>query len=305
MAENTITEQLAKPFDPKLVQQKTGAAGRKFSYVAGELVIERLNLVLGAGAWGWRITSHEIGESAVVVTGELDACGHTYSGMDTHPLHLENAQSPQQISDALGNALKSADTGALVRAARLLGVGLYLWRGGSPQEADVEAEQAAAEAEQAAKQHRHQLLVSIAGHMKRLHWTPKDIETWCDGQSPRALSIEDLEARAAEIAELDPAAQVRRARLLEAARPLGWALDSVDRAIGEMLKVKPERLTSEGETTVLKHILSARASRAADRLSLDKKALHKRLGGAPVTIEPKALEAAVAILEAEAEERGQ
>lgn len=123
---------LRRPFPPSLVEKKPGQGGKSIDYVAGDRYIERLLDVLGT-SWSWKILEWKILESPamVVVRGRLTVDDEHRDGMDYHP--VQSSRATGEISaDAVGNALKSADTGALVRAARLLGVGLELWRDGEP-----------------------------------------------------------------------------------------------------------------------------------------------------------------------------
>lgn len=124
-------DDLARPFPASIIRQRPGQGGRMLDYAPSWAVIERLNSVLGVGGWSWSST-HTITDTHVIATGQLLACRSSYQG--------EDAALIEAGRDGLANALKTASTGALVRAARLLGVGLHLYRDGAQPEAQPEAE---------------------------------------------------------------------------------------------------------------------------------------------------------------------
>jgi hypothetical protein len=140
-------EKLSTPFPAEIIQEKIGQGGQKIRYVPAHAVIERLNRLVGVGRWSWRVIQHEIISSAsgtdILVRGELELIefGAIYTGEDCATVAVRKGGGV--VPDAIANALKAAATGALVRAARLLGIGLDLYHDGAPSEgaAVIAAEQ--------------------------------------------------------------------------------------------------------------------------------------------------------------------
>lgn len=137
MSDENVADVLSRAFPQEILRKKDGQGGRKLTYVPGWAVIERLNDALGVGKWGWESDYHLEG-STVIVTGILTALGQRYVGEDAAVL-MQRRGGNGLAPDAMANAVKGAATGALVRASRLLGVGLHLYRSGAVSEAEVDA----------------------------------------------------------------------------------------------------------------------------------------------------------------------
>lgn len=129
-------EALNREFNPGVLRKKRGQGGRELSYIPCWAVIERLNETLGIGEWSWKIISREVLGESVVVFGEIHALGQIFSGEDC--ADIVKSKTGGLVPDALANAWKTASSGALVRAARLLGVGIYLYRGGELSEVELD-----------------------------------------------------------------------------------------------------------------------------------------------------------------------
>lgn len=123
------SQALRAPFPEGFIKRKP-KGGRSLSYVPGERVIERLLDVLGPDGWSWELLAVEILPDGALVRGRLTALGRVADGVDFH--EYAAAKGGGLAPEATANAIKGADTGALVRAARLLGVGLELWHDGEP-----------------------------------------------------------------------------------------------------------------------------------------------------------------------------
>lgn len=138
-------QNLRTRFPRELVKSRPKGGGR-LSYIPGERIIERLLDVLGPGGWSWEILAVELMPDGALVRGRLSVLGGSVDGVDYH--EFSRAKGGDSLApEAMANAVKSADTGALVRAARLLGVGLELWHDGEPAAAESPTARPASEGE--------------------------------------------------------------------------------------------------------------------------------------------------------------
>ncbi len=131
----TDTSLLTKSPGPMLKHPQTGA-----NYYDGESIISHLNYALGPNGWDWEWVGEGWDEQAdeVWVLGRLTA-RFVVDAMNDEGYELHTASKTvkgwqpvnRRKSDktpvSLGNDYKGADTDALKRAARLLGVGLDAW----------------------------------------------------------------------------------------------------------------------------------------------------------------------------------
>lgn len=132
-----ITAALSARFDTADHKQKP-QGGQKLTYVPADKYIERVNSVFGEG-WGWEIVSQHLDHVAryAVVHGRL-----TYTDHDGHARSKDGVGVGQDMTNGqkeeLDKILKTANSEAVKNAAKLLGVGLYLYDG--DERAEVEHE---------------------------------------------------------------------------------------------------------------------------------------------------------------------
>ena len=107
---------LCRPFTAEECSTRPGAGGRTLTYVDQLHVIQRLNEAFGIGGWSWTAAS-SIDHDKVLVQGHLS--------IDNGPQHFGCSIEP--LKNDAEKAVKTADTDALKRAARLFGVGLHLY----------------------------------------------------------------------------------------------------------------------------------------------------------------------------------
>lgn len=115
-------EVLEAPFPASIVKNRKGAHGEVF-YVEAPHYIRRLNEAFD-GIWSWKLLSHQIDGTEVVVHGALEAGGlvrHAFGGANV----TINKSTGEVVS--LGDDLKAAATDALKKACSLLGIGLDLY----------------------------------------------------------------------------------------------------------------------------------------------------------------------------------
>ena len=120
--------QLAAPFELTFTDIRGGV---EVTFVSGEQVVTRLNEVLGASGWSFRVLRHEIHPEAdeVWALGELVAeiDGKTVTRQQFGSQKIKRSRSTGAPLD-LGFDLKGASTDALKKCASWVGVGLYLSR---------------------------------------------------------------------------------------------------------------------------------------------------------------------------------
>jgi hypothetical protein len=107
---------LSAPFPPEQVRTREGRAGMKLQWVEARLVAQRLNEVIGVGAWSFEVS--EVAGHDNVVKGKLSLPGAVYEdyGYET---------------GGSGETLKEASSDALRRCASLTGVAAYLYAHGA------------------------------------------------------------------------------------------------------------------------------------------------------------------------------
>jgi len=108
---------LTEPFDKSDVKQRKGPGGKMLSYIDTPLVIERLNEAF-AGDWSFRIVSHEITDTEVVVLAEIEAAGI---------VKQQFGSKGRENNVPLGDTAKAAASDCLKKCATLLGVALELY----------------------------------------------------------------------------------------------------------------------------------------------------------------------------------
>jgi hypothetical protein len=114
---------LEKPFPEDLIKTRKGAFGKDLSFVEAVHYIRRLNDAFDSG-WTWKIVSHEINGSEVIVHGVLEGGGqakHAFGGSTI----TTNKTTGEVIS--VSDDLKAAATDALKKACSLFGIGLELY----------------------------------------------------------------------------------------------------------------------------------------------------------------------------------
>lgn len=124
------------------IQKRKGRGGQTFNYIKGEYVIEVLNKVFGL-TWDFEVTPIKSGElfllqgRQVLVAGKLtiyDKDGKPRiikSGIGKKDIAYEKTAPGANASTIpmdLGNDVKAAETDALKRCARMLGIGLDLYK---------------------------------------------------------------------------------------------------------------------------------------------------------------------------------
>lgn len=111
---------LSRPFSD--IKTRPGRNGQELSYIEGHAVVQRLNEAFD-GDWSFKVLSHEVQQTEVVVVGELragDLVKQAFGGSE-----LTRTRDGKVVSVA--DDLKSAATDSLKKAATLLGVGLHLY----------------------------------------------------------------------------------------------------------------------------------------------------------------------------------
>ena len=108
---------LTEPFDKSDVKTRKGPGGKMLNYIDTPLVIERLNTAF-AGDWSFRIVSHEVTDSEILVIGELEAGG---------VCKQQFGSKTRENNVPLGDTAKAAVSDCLKKCGTLLGVGLELY----------------------------------------------------------------------------------------------------------------------------------------------------------------------------------
>ena len=131
-----VNDALRQPLDPKLVSERKGRGGRRFSYIEGHTAIDQANQVFGYGGWGYEL----VGD----VTLREFKSGAAYSAtvrvtVPGAPSRTDVGFQPVSDDSAEGHetAHKGAVTDALKRALRSFGdrFGNGLYTGSSPAQA--------------------------------------------------------------------------------------------------------------------------------------------------------------------------
>ena len=108
---------LTQPFAASDIKQRKGPGGKTLDYIDTPLVIQRLNAGFD-GDWSFRIVSHEVTETEVVVLGELEAGGI---------VKQQFGSKTREDRVPLGDTSKAAASDSVKKCATLLGVGLELY----------------------------------------------------------------------------------------------------------------------------------------------------------------------------------
>lgn len=114
--ENKHTEILVQEFAPNLIKQRPGFGGGYLSYVEGHHYIKRFNEAFDYD-WSFSIKHHHVGNDevyVVVIINVKDVCKEAFG-------------SSLRKGKSVGDALKSASTDALKKAASMFGIGLHLY----------------------------------------------------------------------------------------------------------------------------------------------------------------------------------
>ncbi len=117
MSKDDIINQLSRPFDKSELRSRPGQGGMTFTYADASAVISRLNEVLG-GAWDFE--AELVQPQPAVVKGTL-------------VIHFPDGSVSRRVDYGYPNGerdqepVKSAQSDALRRCARMVGVGLYLY----------------------------------------------------------------------------------------------------------------------------------------------------------------------------------
>ena len=114
---------LEKPFPEELIKTRRGAFGKDLSFVEAVHYIRRLNDAFESG-WSWKIVSHEVNGSEIIVHGILEAGGqakHAFGGSGI----TTNKTTGEVIS--ISDDMKAAATDALKKACSLFGIGLEMY----------------------------------------------------------------------------------------------------------------------------------------------------------------------------------
>jgi hypothetical protein len=136
VSDTTTYAQLAAKF-PADAHKTRKQGGRDLTYVTGEMVIGRLNGVLGFD-WSFRVVNQGSTEIEAWVLGELTATvdGVTFTRQQYGNQDLSRGQHPTS------DLFKSAATDALKKCATTIGVGLYLYDEDERREVEAEMRQA-------------------------------------------------------------------------------------------------------------------------------------------------------------------
>ena len=141
---------LRAPFPAEKIKVRQGRNGQQLAYVEIADVIERLNDSLPS--WSFEVVSHTILDEEVVVHARLRAGDVVKEEFGGSAITRSKANG---AIVCLADDLKSAASDALKRAARLMGVALDLYRGGTDHEPvpspPIQRQQAAASYAQLAK----------------------------------------------------------------------------------------------------------------------------------------------------------
>lgn len=114
--ENKHTEILVQEFAPNLIKQRPGFGGGYLSYVEGHHYIKRFNEAFDYD-WSFSIKHHHVGNDEVYVVVTINV----------KDVSKEAFGSSLRKGKSVGDALKSASTDALKKAASMFGIGLHLY----------------------------------------------------------------------------------------------------------------------------------------------------------------------------------
>lgn len=120
---------LTAPFRADQIRTRQGRSGQQLAYVEIADVVERLNDVLPS--WSFEVVSHQILDDEVVVHARLRAGDVVKEDFGTHEITRSKHDGS---AVCIGENIKAAASDGLKRAARLMGVALDLYRGGTEPE---------------------------------------------------------------------------------------------------------------------------------------------------------------------------
>jgi hypothetical protein len=192
---------LEKPFPEELIKSRKGAFGKELSFIEAVHYIRRLNDAFDS-AWSWKVLSHELNGSEVIVHGVLEAGGqakHAFGGSAI----TTNKTTGEVMS--ISDDFKAAATDALKKACSLFGIGLELYAS-SANEGDQanrgqEADTGKGTTSQGGTDERNRLTakqlkaIFAIGHVKRMtdgEIRQASIKTF--GRAPEYLSRVDASA---------------------------------------------------------------------------------------------------------------
>ena len=126
MADNGVYQQLAARFDAGDHKTKT-IGGTTLTYVDGEMVVSRINEVLGLGGWSFEVKDVKVLENEVWALGRITIYGPDRTIVrEQAGGQIINRKRTGEIIE-LSNDIKGAITDCLKKCATLIGVGLYLY----------------------------------------------------------------------------------------------------------------------------------------------------------------------------------
>ena len=113
-----VTDALRQPLDPKLVSERKGRGGRKFSYIEGHTAIDQANQVFGYGGWGYELVGpvvlHQFKSGAaysatvcVTVPGASSRTDVGFQPVNDESLEGHETAYKGAVTDALKRALRS------------------------------------------------------------------------------------------------------------------------------------------------------------------------------------------------------
>lgn len=138
MSDSSVYKQLAERF-PAEQHKKRKQGSAELTYVTGEMVISRLNDVLGVTGWSFTVIREGSTETEAWVLGEMVA---HIDGKATIRQQYGN-QDLKRGQHATSDLFKSAATDALKKCATTIGVGLYLYDEDERREVEQEMREAA------------------------------------------------------------------------------------------------------------------------------------------------------------------
>jgi hypothetical protein len=141
--EESIQEELSKPFPQELIKHREGQKKKQFAYVETVNYVERLNEAFFY-KWNWEIVLEQVTEYEAYCKGRLtvEIDGKTvvkeaYGGKDITMIDIYDKPNIQDRRTwrvigrkpfSIADDLKSAGSDALKKACSLLGIGLHLYK---------------------------------------------------------------------------------------------------------------------------------------------------------------------------------
>ena len=116
--------------DARVVRTREGGGGKELYYVEGWWVIDQLNRIIGQGRWGYECEPHMVSD-AVNAKGNptvtyISRCTLTIEGCQPITDHGAGHGNDRDRGLAIEKAIKEANTDALKRCAKSLGMALGL-----------------------------------------------------------------------------------------------------------------------------------------------------------------------------------